>query len=74
MSEKGQIVIPAELREKYGWTRGDQFGVKDSGDGVILVPLPKNPVLVMRGKLKGTNKLTEALLAERTAERRRDNG
>lgn len=72
MSEKGQVVIPAELREKYGWTRGDQFAVEDRGDAVVLLPLPKNPVLALRGKLRGHDKLTEALLAERATERRQE--
>jgi AbrB family looped-hinge helix DNA binding protein len=36
VSIKGQIVIPAELREKYAITPGDTVDVRD-GDGKILV-------------------------------------
>ena len=36
VSIKGQIVIPAELREKYAIAPGDTVDVRD-GDGKILV-------------------------------------
>jgi AbrB family looped-hinge helix DNA binding protein len=36
LSVKGQIVIPAELRAKYGISHGDVVDVRD-GDGKIVV-------------------------------------
>ena len=36
VSIKGQIVMPAELREKYAIAAGDTVDVRD-GDGKILV-------------------------------------
>jgi len=36
-TEKGQIVIPAEIRAKYGLTPGTQLEVVDDGGGIRLV-------------------------------------
>lgn len=37
LTEKGQIVIPAEIRSKYGLTPGTQLEVVDDGGGIRLV-------------------------------------
>ena len=37
LTEKGQIVIPAEIRSKYGLTPGTRLEVVDDGDGIRLV-------------------------------------
>lgn len=37
LTEKGQIVIPAEIRAKYGLTPGTQLEVVDEGGGIRLV-------------------------------------
>ena len=66
VSIKGQIVIPAELRENYAVTPGDTVDVRD-GDGKILVfPLPKDALHTSRGFLQGGTLLTAALLKARS--------
>ena len=66
VSIKGQIVIPAELREKYAIAPGDTVDVRD-GDGKILVfPLLKDAIQTSRGFLQGGTSLTAALLKTRS--------
>lgn len=75
ISQKGQIVIPQEIRKNYGLKKGDQLAVEDSNGVIILRPLPRHPLLKLRGKYKSSNpadKLTTTLIKERTAERSRE--
>lgn len=66
VSIKGQIVIPAELREKYAIAPGDTVDVRD-GDGKILIfPLLKDAIQTSRGFLQGGTSLTAALLKARS--------
>ena len=66
VSIKGQIVIPAELREKYAIAPGDTVDVLD-GDGKILIfPLLKDAIHTSRGFLKRGTSLTTALLKARS--------
>ncbi|MEW6276166.1 MAG: AbrB/MazE/SpoVT family DNA-binding domain-containing protein [Bacillota bacterium] len=72
LSEKGQIVIPVELRKRYGLKKGDRLVVEDRDGMIVLRPLSKHPFLDLRGKFKsppGEEKLTAALLKERAKER-----
>lgn len=73
VSEKGQIVIPAKLRKKFGIQRGTKLEVGDKKDVIELKPLAANPILALRGKYKGKTSLTKALLEERAREREREN-
>ena len=67
ISAKGWIVIPAELRQRYGLKPGMRVQVVDYGGVVSLIPLFKNAVKQTAGMLKG-NALTKALLDEHAEE------
>ncbi len=41
IGERGQIVIPAPIRERYGLTAGDKLMVLSKGDMIGLVPSSK---------------------------------
>lgn len=74
LSEKGQIVIPVELRKRYGLKKGDKLVLEDRNGSIILRPLPKHPFVELRGKFKSLpseEKLTTTLLKERALERNR---
>lgn len=43
VSQKGWVVIPAELRHKYDWKSGDRVKVVDYGGVVSLVPVLSDP-------------------------------
>ena len=52
VSQKGWVVIPAELREKYHWKSGDQVKVVDYGGIVSLLPVLDDPEDEGAGALK----------------------
>ena len=72
ISEKGWVVIPADLRKKYNLKPGTEMQVVDYGGVLALVPKLADPVRQAAGSLKGRKSVTQALLAERKAERRRE--
>ncbi len=65
VSEKGQLVIPKKLRIKYGLKAKSQVEWIDTGQGLMLIPISKDPVKSSRGMLKGTKITTESLLEMR---------
>ena len=66
VSQKGRVVIPAELRRKYRLTSGSQVLVIDYGGVLSLVPPLKQPVDETKGMLTGDSSLTQTLLDEHT--------
>lgn len=38
VSEKGQVIIPEQLRKSHGWKTGQELIVIDTGDGILLKP------------------------------------
>jgi AbrB family looped-hinge helix DNA binding protein len=75
-TEKGQIVIPAALRKKYGIKKGTRIQVYAQDDHIILSPL--TPELIraklqkLRGIVKGGPSLTKELEAERARDREKE--
>jgi AbrB family looped-hinge helix DNA binding protein len=74
VSNKGWVVIPAELRKKYNLLPGTQVVIVDYGGVLSIVPALKNPVKQGRGLLKGLPSLTKDLLQERKREKARESG
>ncbi len=70
VSEKGQLVIPKKLRIKYGLKAKSQVEWVDTGQGLMLIPIPKDPVKTSRGMLKGTRVTTETLLETREMDKK----
>ncbi len=68
VSQKGWVVIPAELRKKYGIKPGSKLQFVDYGGALELVPIPDNPIEAAAGMLKGGPSLTQALLDEHRRE------
>jgi AbrB family looped-hinge helix DNA binding protein len=71
VSEKGWIVIPAPLREKYNLRPGTEVHVVDYGGVLALVPASSDPIRQGAGMLRGRTSLTQALLTEHRRERTR---
>lgn len=67
---KGQIVIPAELRRKYGITPNTRIAIVDNGNEIILRPITREYLKSLRGSLQGSNAL-EVLLEERRKDKER---
>lgn len=77
LTEKGQVVIPAEIRAKYGLTPGTQVEFVDDGDTIRLVVrrriAPSDPErgyglikLEPRGRLRRLRDFDAAGLVEKT--------
>lgn len=68
VSEKGWVVIPQDLRQKYGLHKGTAVRFVDYGGVIGIVPDPRDPVEHGFGMLKGS-RLTQRLLDERKKDR-----
>jgi AbrB family looped-hinge helix DNA binding protein len=68
---KGQIVIPAALRRKYGIKNGTKIIVTDNGDAIILKPMTEQYLRNLQGSLKGKGGL-KVLLDERRKDKERE--
>ncbi|HTX90275.1 MAG TPA: AbrB/MazE/SpoVT family DNA-binding domain-containing protein [Anaerolineales bacterium] len=64
LSQKGWVVIPAAMREKYGLKPGANLQVVDYGGVLAIVPAFKDPVKQGAGMLKGNDSLTQAVVEE----------
>ena len=54
VSSKGQLVIPALVRKRYHIVAGSRVEVLDTGQEIVLVPVPKKEAFrASRGMLKG---------------------
>ena len=65
LSEKGWVVIPQELRERYGLKKGDRVHVIDYGGVISIVPTSEGPIKNAMGMLKGKTSLVKALIKSR---------
>lgn len=63
-------MIPTEIRERLGLQPGDRFEIEVRDGELMLTPLKRSALLALRGAFKGPNRLTDALLEDRQAERR----
>jgi AbrB family looped-hinge helix DNA binding protein len=73
ISQKGWVVIPAPLRDKYRWKTGDRVKVVDYGGVISLVPLLRDPEAEGMGSLhQRGRRLVSALDRTRRKERRRE--
>jgi AbrB family looped-hinge helix DNA binding protein len=61
---KGQIVILAALRKKYGIRNGTKIIVTDIGDAIVLKPVTAQYLKNLQGSLKGRGGL-KVLMDER---------
>jgi AbrB family looped-hinge helix DNA binding protein len=73
VSQKGWIVIPAEVRNRHQWKAGDRVKVVDYGGVVCLIPVMDDPEAEALGALKMRGKsLLQGLKRVRAEERRRE--
>lgn len=68
---KGQIVIPATLRRKYGIKNGTKIIVTDIGDAIVLKPVTEQYLKNMQGSLKGKGGL-KTLMDARAKDKERE--
>ena len=68
ISSKGQIVIPAGIRKKYGIVKGTQMNVYDQGNKIVIEPIQKDPIQEGRGALKTKGRVLKRLMKDRKEE------
>jgi AbrB family looped-hinge helix DNA binding protein len=64
ITSKGQILIPVQLRRKYGLHAGAKVIISDEGTSIQVAPVTAKSIRSYVGILKGKN-LSGALLASR---------
>ena len=69
---KGQVVIPAELRQRLGIKPGHMVEIRDAGDHLELYPLPADPLAAFRGSLKQDVSLANDQVEEHKLEVKHD--
>jgi AbrB family looped-hinge helix DNA binding protein len=74
VSAKGAIVIPKNLREKYGLKPGTLVQIVDYAGGLGIVPVSPDPIAALRGMFEDhrCGSWTEELIEERRRERERE--
>ncbi len=65
---KGQIVIPAEIRKRYGIKPGSELQIMEYGGIFYLIPPVEDPIKSACGILPSKPSLSERLLKERKSE------
>lgn len=71
VTKRGQTVVPAAIRKRYGIEDGDRIEWLDDGRSIRVVPAPADPLRALRGRGKGEG-LGERLLAARREDRDRE--
>ena len=69
VTTKGQLVIPARLRRRFGIKKGTMVTFRDDGGRIILQPVTREFIRGLRGSLQGEPSALAALLEERQRER-----
>lgn len=68
VTSKGQLVIPAKLRRKYGIGKGTRVAITEDNHKLVLQPINGQFIESLRGSLKGGPSLTDFLKKERRRE------
>lgn len=75
ISSKGQVIIPAELRERLGLEKGTAATWTEEQGRLVLTPITRQRLREIRGFLKpapGAPTMFDELFAERERERSRE--
>ena len=66
---KGQVVIPARLRKKYGIKKGTQVSLYERKGEIVIKPITDEYIRAMAGMTGTKGKLLKALKEEKVRER-----
>ncbi len=72
MTTRGRIVIPSNIRKRYGLKPGIKVHFIDRGNEILLLPVTKAYIRSVRGILKSKTSMTRKLLKERALDRDRE--
>lgn len=71
ITERGQTVVPAQIRKMFHLSPADRLEWLVDGDGIRVLPMPADPVKAFRGQ--GTGGAVKRLLAQRRADAKLEN-
>ncbi|MFC1505013.1 AbrB/MazE/SpoVT family DNA-binding domain-containing protein [Thermodesulfobacteriota bacterium] len=71
VTSKGQIVIPKQIRKKYGIHTSTKIHWIEKDEGILMVPDTEDPILAARGMLQGTE-LLNAYIKEKALDKKRE--
>ena len=69
VTTKGQLVIPARLRRRFGIKKGTIVTFTEDDGRIIVQPVTREFIRGLRGSLQGEPSALAALLEERQRER-----
>jgi AbrB family looped-hinge helix DNA binding protein len=69
VTTKGQLVIPARLRRRFGIKKGTRVTFIEDAGRIIVQPVTREFIRDLRGSLKGEPSALATLLEERKRER-----
>jgi AbrB family looped-hinge helix DNA binding protein len=69
VTTKGQLVIPARLRRRFGIKKGTTISFLEEGGRIIVQPVSRQFIRGLRGSLKGERSALDLLLKECKRER-----
>lgn len=72
LTVKGQIVVPARLRKKFGLKKGTKVAFQEELHGFVVKPVDRKYFEHLAGILPSKGKATKSLLNERRKDRKRE--
>lgn len=72
MTSKGQIVIPAKLRRRYGLKPGTKVYFIERDNEILFQPVTKEYIRTVHGMLKSEASVTKELLKERARDKEQE--
>jgi AbrB family looped-hinge helix DNA binding protein len=74
VTSKGQLVVPARLRKRYGIKAGTKVCFIERNNEILFQPITKEYIQRVRGMLVSESSMTEELLKERARDKEREEG
>ena len=72
VTSKGQLVIPAEIRRRYGIKAGTEIRFVEKENHIVMQPVTKEFIRSLCGRYKGEPSMSTDLLKERAKDGRRE--
>jgi AbrB family looped-hinge helix DNA binding protein len=72
VTSKGQLVVPARLRRRYGIKAGTKIRFVERDGEILFQPVTREFIRSLCGVLRSDTSMTEELLKERARDRQRE--
>ena len=75
LTKRGQTVVPSEIRKRFNLGESSMLQWMVEGDIITVLPIPKNPIDVLAGAMKGHvsfEKFMDDRRTDREMEKRKD--